>query len=93
MKKQNPRTSSIIKNSGLKICSIKMDEYDYLFNVEDKVQIQQKKDEVMKKKPIDPRDVFEKKPKNTGSSRKYKRSVVDKKEGKTKSNKLLEEYL
>ena len=70
-----------------------VDEYDYLFNVEDKVQIQQKKEEKMKKKPLDPRDIFEKKPKNMKSSRGYKRSLVDKKDTKMKSNKVLEEYL
>jgi len=68
-------------------------EYDFIYNVEDKIQRQQKKEEVMKKKPLDPRDVFEKKPKNMKSGRKYKRSLVDKKDGKTKMNKTLEEYL
>jgi len=68
-------------------------EYDYIYNVEDKVQRIQKKEEAMKKKPLDPRDVFDKKPKGMKSGRKYKRSMVDKKDTKTKMNKTLEEYL
>jgi hypothetical protein len=70
-----------------------MDEIDFLFNIEDKVQRMQKKEEALKKKPIDPRDVFEKTPKNMGPIGKYKKSKVDKKEIKTKMNKTLEEYL
>lgn len=67
-------------------------EFDFIYNVEDKIQRVQKKEEAMKKLPLDPRDVFEKKPKNV-KPRRYKRSMVDKKDSKTKMNKTLEEYL
>lgn len=68
-------------------------EFDFIYNVEDKIQRVQKKEEAMKKLPLDPRDVFDKTPKNVKKGRRYKRSMVDKKDNKTKMNKTLEEYL